>query len=116
MPALPPDLPGRYGSDEMAAVWTIEAERDGEMAVRVDGPVARGATMRVRPVDGDFVRIAAQRALFDAWMDVRVLRGADGRITGLHVDGGRVRNVTFMRLEDPVRDQAAQRRYEPAPS
>ena len=27
--------------------------------------------------------------LFRAWLDVRVLRDAGGRITGLHVDGGR---------------------------
>ena len=30
--------------------------------------------------------------LFRAWLDVRVLRDAGGRITGLHVDGGRARN------------------------
>ena len=35
--------------------------------------------------------------LFRAWLDVRVLRDAAGHITGLHVDGGRVKDLVFER-------------------
>ena len=35
--------------------------------------------------------------LFRAWLDVRILRDAGGGITGLHVDGGRARNLLFAR-------------------
>ena len=39
-------------------------------------------------------------ALFRAWLDGRVLRNADGRITGLRVDGGRLKGLTFVRASD----------------
>jgi hypothetical protein len=35
--------------------------------------------------------------LFRGWLDVRVLRAAGGRITALHVDSGRARNLLFAR-------------------
>jgi hypothetical protein len=37
--------------------------------------------------------------LFRAWLDGRVLRDADGRITGLLVDGGRAKGLVFVRQE-----------------
>jgi hypothetical protein len=96
-PVLPEDLPGRYESAELDAVWSITPREGGLMRARADGPVVRGGEMRVEPIDGDFIRVVVPRALFDAWNDVRVLRDKAGRISGLHVDGGRARGLVFTR-------------------
>ena len=95
--ALPNDLPGEYRNAEIDATWAISAD-EGRMTVRVSGPVRRGSTMSVIPIDGDFVRIVTPRALFEQWLDVRIMRDGSGAITGLHVDGGRSRNLIFSRI------------------
>jgi hypothetical protein len=39
------------------------------------------------------------RALFESWMDTRVIRDAAGVITGLRVDGGRARGLVYRRMD-----------------
>jgi D-aminopeptidase len=91
---LPRDLPGRYDNADVAATWTIAAT-DGRMALQVAGPLLSAGPWEIEPIEGDFIRIVTPMTLYRAWLDVRVQRDAAGRITGLLVDGGRVRNVTF---------------------
>ena len=55
----------------------------------------------IEPIEGDFIRVITPMPLFRAWLDGRVLRDTAGRITGLHVDGGRVRNLLF--AKEPTR-------------
>jgi CubicO group peptidase (beta-lactamase class C family) len=95
---LPEDLAGRYVSDEMAAAWVF-ADGAERMTLEVSGPITRGRGWTVLPVDGDLIRVTAARAVFDSWMDTRVLRDGAGRVSGLRVDGGRVRGVVFRRME-----------------
>lgn len=78
--ALPAELDGVYVSDEMASRWTIDGA-----TVRVDGPIIRGTAWRVEPLDAEHVRFVYPGG---TWLDARVMRGADGTITGLLVNGG----------------------------
>jgi CubicO group peptidase (beta-lactamase class C family) len=99
--SLPADLPGRYASEETAAVWTIARPTESapdRMTMTVAGPVVRASGMYVVPVDGDIVRVMTPRALFESWMDARVIRDGAGVITGLHVDGGRARGLVYRRM------------------
>ena len=93
---LPPDLPGRYHNLDTAATWTITA-RDSGMTLHVVGPLHNARPWEIEPIDGDFIRIISPTPLFRAWQDTRVVRDTGGRITGLHVDGGRARNLLFTR-------------------
>ncbi|HET7879681.1 MAG TPA: serine hydrolase [Acetobacteraceae bacterium] len=93
---LPRDLPGRYANADTAAVWTI-AGNDGGMALSISGPLCVAGPWEIEPVEGDVIRVITPMTLFRAWLDVRVMRSASGAVTGLHVDGGRVRNLFFAR-------------------
>jgi CubicO group peptidase (beta-lactamase class C family) len=93
---LPPDLPGRYISPDMATAWTVTATETGT-TLHIAGPLVAGACGEIEPVEGDFIRVLPPRSLFRVWLDGRVLRDNAGRITGLHVDGGRVKGVVFSR-------------------
>lgn len=93
--ALPVGLPGRYRSEEMDADWAIEPDGDG-LQVTVRGPVTRGGPWRVEPVGGDRIRIPVPD-LLPFWLDVEALRDAAGAVTGLRVNGGRVRDVLYGR-------------------
>jgi D-aminopeptidase len=93
---LPADLPGRFRNADIAAAWTIAATETG-MSLRVAGPLLAAGPWEVEPIEGDFVRIISPMTLFRAWLDVRVLRDAAGRITGLHADGARVKHLVFER-------------------
>jgi hypothetical protein len=95
---LPADLPGRYTNPDTAATWTITAT-DAAAELRVAGPLllASGA-WEIEPVDGDYIRIYTPLTLYRGWLDTRVVRDAAGRITGLQVDGGRVKGLVFARL------------------
>ncbi|HEY6432033.1 MAG TPA: serine hydrolase [Acetobacteraceae bacterium] len=93
---LPPGLSGRYGNDEIAATWTI----DGSV-LTVAGPVRLGATWSVEPIEGDVIRVIVPTLLYGAWLDVRVLRDAAQQVTGLHVTGGRARELVFRRCDVP---------------
>ena len=93
---LPADLPGRYRNPDIAATWTISAQDDG-MVLAVAGPLRVAGPWEIEPIEGDCIRIIAPTPLFRAWLDVRVLRDANGTITGMHADGGRVRGIVFTR-------------------
>jgi D-aminopeptidase len=93
---LPADLPGRYHNADVAAIWTISARED-RMDLLVEGPLRSGVRWEIEPIENDFIRIIAPTTLFRGWLDGRVLRDAEGRITGLHIDGGRARNLVFTR-------------------
>lgn len=97
-PALPPDLPGRYCSTELAATWEI-AELDGSLHVRVAGPVVQGQLWEIVPVQDDHIRIIVPWSLIQrAWLDVRLTRDAQGNVTGLLASGGRVKSVQFEKV------------------
>jgi hypothetical protein len=93
---VPEGLAGTYVSDEMAAVWTIAEEAD-RLAVRVSGPVGRGGPWEIEGMEDDIFRIYTPGALFRGWMDVRTVRRVDGVITGLYVNGGRVKRLVLRR-------------------
>lgn len=93
---LPADLAGRYYNPDMATNWTIATGANGT-TVQVAGPLRVAGPWEVEPIENDFIRIITPSPLFRGWLDGRVLRDASGRITGLHIDGGRVRNILFDR-------------------
>ncbi len=96
--ALPADLAGAYRNAEMAAVWTILPNAaGGDLEMKVSGPLVFDRSWEVAPIEGDFIRVYAPGTLFRSWADVRVLRDGAGAITGLHVSGGRARDLTFTR-------------------
>jgi D-aminopeptidase len=95
--SLPADLPGRYSNADTAAHWTIEAA-GAAMTVGISGPLLVSAgPWTVEPVEGDFIRVITPMTLYRGWLDGRVLRDPTGRITALHIDGGRIRGLTFVR-------------------
>ena len=93
---LPIDLPGRYVNADTAAAWTIAQEEAGT-TLHIVGPLRAAGPWEIEPVEGDFIRVISPMTLFRAWLDVRILRDAGGRITGLRVDGSRARNLLFAR-------------------
>lgn len=97
-PALPEGLAGTYASAEMAATWTIAPDGDG-LAVRAAGPVARGPAWQVEPIDNDDVRVHVPGTLMRGWLDARVQRDASGAVTGLMVQGGRVKHALYARVD-----------------
>lgn len=94
---LPEDLPGRYVSGEIGAVWRIAAAADGKMTVDVEGPLHRVGGWEIAPIDGDVIRVYTPGIVTRVWLDVRAERDGAGRITGLRVHGGRARNLVFAR-------------------
>jgi len=95
---LPADLPGRYANPDTAAIWTITATGTGA-ELRVAGPLLLGpVAWEIEPIEGDVIRIYTPLTLYRGWLDTRVLRDGAGRITGLHVDGGRVKGLVFARV------------------
>ena len=96
---LPRDLPGRYFNPEIAATWTIE-RGETSMTAHIAGPMRIAVTWKIEPVEGDCIRIITPSNLFPAWLDVRILRGSNGAITALHVDGSRARNLVFARTQE----------------
>ncbi len=97
--ALPADLPGTYRSGEMDTIWTVSAG-PGEAQVMIRGPIVRGGPWRIEPVEGDLVRVHTPDVLFPGWLDVLVLRDGTGAVSGLEVNGGRVRRVLYQRLRE----------------
>ena len=96
---LPTDLSGRYANADTAATWTIVGTETGA-ELRAAGLLMLAAEpWEIEPIEGDAIRIYTPLTLYRGWLDTRVLRGASGRITGLHVDGGRVKGLVFTRVE-----------------
>lgn len=96
-PALPGGLAGTYASDEMAATWTIAPDGDG-LVVRAAGPVARGPAWPIEPIDSNDVRVHVPGTLMRGWLDTRVMRDGSGAVTGLMVQGGRVKHALYARV------------------
>ena len=94
----PADLPGRYRTAEMGAVWTFAAAGTG-MTVEVAGPLCNAGPWEVEALADDIIRVYTPGTLFRGWQDVRVLRDSGGRITGLYLNGGRVKRLEFTRIE-----------------
>jgi D-aminopeptidase len=94
---LPADLPGHYVSEELGATWDVAARPDGGMAVRVAGPLRKAGPWALEAIEGDLFRLHTPATLFRAWQDIRTERDAAGAITGLTVNGGRVRGIRFVR-------------------
>jgi CubicO group peptidase (beta-lactamase class C family) len=95
---LPGDLPGCYANPDTAATWTIKAT-DAGAELRVSGPLLLASVAwEIESVEGDYIRIYTPLTLYRGWLDTRVVRDAAGRITGLHVDGGRVKGLVFARV------------------
>ncbi len=94
--ALPEGLAGRFVSAEMAAEWTIGPEGG---VVHVSGPVlAAAGPWMLEPVAGECFRVHVPTVLARAWLDVRAVRDAAGTVTGLVVNGNRVREVSYARV------------------
>jgi CubicO group peptidase (beta-lactamase class C family) len=93
---LPDDLPGSYVSDEMGAHWII-ARGDGGMSVRAHGPVVRGPAWPLEAITAEDVRVHIPATVGRSWLDVRIRRNAEGAITDLVVQGGRVKSVRYAR-------------------
>lgn len=95
---LPEDLPGRYANPDTAATWTI-ASADAGAELRIAGPLLTASgPWEIEPVAGDCIRIYTPLTLFRGWVDARVQRDGAGKVTGLHIDGGRVKGLVFTRL------------------
>jgi D-aminopeptidase len=94
---LPPDLAGRYANADTAATWAITATDVGA-ELRIAGPLVQAGPWDIAPVEGDHIRIYTPITLYRGWLDTTVRRDAGGKITGLHVDGGRVKGLVFTRL------------------
>ncbi len=90
---LPADLSGRYSNPEIAATWTIAGA-----TLHIVGPLLSAGPWDIEPVADDFIRVYTPMTLYRGWLDCRVLRDAGNRITGLHVDGGRVKGLVFARM------------------
>jgi CubicO group peptidase (beta-lactamase class C family) len=93
---LPEDLPGRYVNEDTAATWSISATDTGA-ELRIAGPVLSAGPWEIVPIQGDIIRVYTPLTLYRGWLDTRVLRDGAGRITGLHLDGGRVKGLVFTR-------------------
>jgi len=95
---LPADLPGCYANPDTAATWAI-AVTDTGAELRVAGLLLLAAEpWEIEPIEGDIIRIYTPMTLYRGLLDTRVLRDASGRITGLNVDGGRVKGLVFARV------------------
>jgi D-aminopeptidase len=89
---LPDGLDGTYFCADMDATWTIKGE-----AVAAVGPIVQHGGWRVEGVAGDIIRLHLPSVLFQAWLDIRVQRDAQGAITGLFVNGGRAKGLIYSR-------------------
>ena len=94
---LPPDLPGTYRSDEMAATWTITAHPGG-MDLTIAGPHANAGPWPLEAIQGDIIRVWTPGALYRSWLDARLVRDEAGVPTGLLTNGNRVKNLSFRKL------------------
>jgi len=96
---LPADLPGRYANADMAATWTIAGtETDAEL--RIAGPLLNNVgPWQIEPVQGDCFRICTPLTLFRGWVDARMQRDGAGHVTGIAIEGGRVKGLVFARQD-----------------
>ncbi len=91
--ALPDGVDGSYESVDMASNLAITGSE-----ATLSGPIMRGRGCSLSGIEGDVIRIHMPSVLFSGWLDARVLRSADGAVTGLMVHGGRAKGVLFTRV------------------
>ena len=92
-----PGLAGRYVNPDTAATWTI-TETDTGAELRVAGPLLTSSgPWEIEAIEGDCIRIYTPLSLYRGWLDTTVQRDTAGRVTALHVDGGRVKGLVFSR-------------------
>ena len=87
---LPPDLDGVYHCPDMAAVWTVRGT-----TLSVSGPLIADRSWTLAGIDGDILRVHMPSVLFQGWLDVRLVRDADGTPTGLLVNGSRAKGLFY---------------------
>lgn len=90
---LPGDLSGRYGNPDTAATWTISGD-----ALSIMGPLVAAGPWEIEPIEGDYIRVYTPMTLYRGWLDCRVMRDRGGRVSGIRVDGGRVKGLVFGRV------------------
>jgi CubicO group peptidase (beta-lactamase class C family) len=83
---------GAYWSPELEALYRVRLEEDG-LVLRHH----RHPPIALVPQDGD----SFQGAMW-FMRSVEFHRDAEGRVSGFRATGGRVRNLLFVRVEDPV--------------
>jgi hypothetical protein len=83
---------GIYYSPELETLYRVELD-EGELVLKHH----RHPALSLRPLGGD-------RFLSSAWFmrTLQFARDADDRVEGFRVSGGRVRNLLFVRVEDPA--------------
>ena len=94
---LPADLPGTYRSAEMAATWTITAN-SAAMDLTIAGPLANAGPWPLEGIQGDIIRVWTPGTLYRGWLDARLVRDDAGTVTGLLVNGNRVKNLSFQKV------------------
>ena len=96
--ACPPTCPAATPTPTPPPPGPIAATDTGA-ELRVAGPLlAASGPWEIEPIEGDCIRIYTPLTLFRGWVDARVQRDGAGTVTGLHVDGGRVKGLVFTRL------------------
>lgn len=96
-PDPPADLPGTYVSADTAATWSITAGTEG-LQVAVSGPLRSGrAPGMVRGVAADVVEIEVPSNWLPMSCIARIDRDGAGKVTGLTVSTGRIKNIRFAR-------------------
>jgi CubicO group peptidase (beta-lactamase class C family) len=93
----PPDMAGRYRSEDLDAEWDIELAEAG-WAVRVSGPHARGVSWTLHGLTADLVEVRGFSAGMPFAQLARLQRDATGRVASLLVHSSRIRALRFERL------------------
>ena len=94
---LASDLAGRYANLDTAATWTVTGAKAGA-ELRITGPLLNNVgPWQIEPVQGDCFRIYTPLTLYRGWVDAKVQRDGAGRVTGIAVEGGRVKGLVFAR-------------------
>jgi len=68
------------------------------MDLAIDGPHAKAGPWPLEGMEGDIFRVWSPGALYRSWQDARVVRNAEGAVTGLLINGNRVKNLAFTRV------------------
>jgi D-aminopeptidase len=92
----PPELAGRYRSEDLDAEWDIEPADSG-WAVRVSGPLSRGVTWSLHGLTAELVEVRGLSMGVPVAQLARLQRDATGRIVALQVHSSRIRALRFVR-------------------
>jgi D-aminopeptidase len=98
-PAVPAGLAGNYACADSGALWTLEPQ-GAELRVRISGPVlVDGGTHPLRGVQGEVLELLSETYWLKSSQLLRLQRDAQGTVTHLLVDTGRVKGLRFDRIE-----------------